>query len=120
MWSDHESQCDYLNFSETVSNLVKLLGNSNLLPVSIGIYGSWGTGKSTLLNLIEKNINTENTIIIRYDAWLFQNFDDAKASMMEIIAEAIKNNLQENQKKSDKFVSWIKRIDYDDVQVSFL
>ena len=37
---------------------------------TIGIQGSWGTGKSTVINIIKKNfIDDENTKIVDFDSW---------------------------------------------------
>ncbi len=35
-----------------------------MLPISIGVFGSWGTGKSTILNLIEQKLQAEKKKII--------------------------------------------------------
>lgn len=56
MWSDIESKIDFLNYSEASEIIINVLQNPQMLPISIGVFGSWGTGKSTILNLIEKNI----------------------------------------------------------------
>jgi KAP P-loop domain protein len=57
-----------------------------MLPVSIGVFGNWGAGKSSLLNLIEQQIKPDEWIIIKFDAWLYQGFDDARAALLETIA----------------------------------
>lgn len=61
-------------------------------PVSVGVFGTWGTGKSSLLNLIESQIRreaSEKVIVIRFDAWLYQGYDDARAALMEVIARTL-------------------------------
>ena len=57
-----------------------------MLPISIGVFGSWGTGKSTILNLIEQKLQAEKKdyILIKFDAWLYQGFDDARAALMKL------------------------------------
>lgn len=60
MWADVESNIDYLNFGEVSSLAVDILKSENMLPVSIGIFGNWGAGKSSLLKIIEKQINQED------------------------------------------------------------
>lgn len=46
MWSDIESKKDFLNYSEASEIVVNVLSNPTMLPISIGVFGSWGTGKS--------------------------------------------------------------------------
>ena len=86
MWSDTESKEDYLNFGEVSQIVTEILESEAMLPVSIGIFGNWGAGKSSLLNLIEQQIKPDEWIIIKFDAWLYQGFDDARAALLETIA----------------------------------
>ena len=52
MWSDTESKEDYLNFGEVSQIVTEILETEAMLPVSIGVFGNWGAGKSSLLNLM--------------------------------------------------------------------
>ena len=53
MWSGSESNLDYLNFSEIAESVVDIINTPEMLPISIGIFGDWGAGKSTILKLTE-------------------------------------------------------------------
>ena len=55
MWLDNASSVDMLFYSPYADTVVKFAKNNTLTPLTIGLYGSWGAGKSSLLNLIEKN-----------------------------------------------------------------
>ena len=96
MWSDTESKEDYLNFGEVSQIVTEILETEAMLPVSIGVFGNWGAGKSSLLNLIEQQIKSDEWIVIKFDAWLYQGFDDARATLLEVIAshliQAAKND----------------------------
>lgn len=114
MWSDIESNIDFLNYSESSEIVINVLQNPQMLPISIGVFGSWGTGKSTILNLIEKNLknaeNKDDYIIIRFDAWLYQGFDDARASLLEVITTEIAKLVSDNEKLYEKAINIGKRI----------
>ncbi|MEY8116038.1 P-loop NTPase fold protein [Providencia rettgeri] len=88
MWSDKESSEDYLNFGEVSQLAVDVLSTEGMLPVSIGIFGNWGAGKSSLLELIEQKLEREHKdwIVINFDSWLYQGYDDARAALLEVIA----------------------------------
>src|SRR5689334_12548384 len=94
MWADRESEIDYLNFGEVSKMTVDILTSPGMLPISIGIFGNWGSGKSSLLKLVEKELKElkdsngkdEKYIIVNFDAWLYQGYDDARISILEIIA----------------------------------
>jgi ABC-type bacteriocin/lantibiotic exporter with double-glycine peptidase domain len=51
MWKDCETELDYLDFDYLVSILNSVLRDDSLLPSSIGVYGDWGSGKSSLLKM---------------------------------------------------------------------
>lgn len=90
MWADVDTRQDFLNFSDVADLVVDVVSTPTMWPVSVGVFGTWGTGKSTLLNLIESGLSAgdrENQfIVVRFDAWLYQGFDDARAALMEVIA----------------------------------
>ena len=98
MWSDSESNLDYLNFSEIAESVVDIINTPAMLPISIGIFGDWGAGKSTILKLTEAELKSqsENYIHICFDAWLYQGYDDARASILEAIAEALVKEVEDN------------------------
>ena len=113
MWSDIDSKKDFLNYSEASEIVVNVLKNPSMLPISIGVFGSWGTGKSTILNLIEDKIQTETNngfIVIKFDAWLYQGFDDARAALLEVITLEIAKLAKDNQSLLQKTVKVGKRI----------
>ncbi|MBE2172901.1 NTPase KAP [Acinetobacter oleivorans] len=113
MWSDIESKQDFLNYSEASEIVVNVLSNPAMLPISIGVFGSWGTGKSTILNLIEQKLQTEKEedyILIKFDAWLYQGFDDARAALIEVVTLEIAKVVKDNKTLLDKTKSITKRV----------
>ncbi|CAK8725213.1 KAP NTPase domain-containing protein [Candidatus Electrothrix laxa] len=107
MWSDKESEKDYLNFGEVSQLAVDILSSEGMLPVSIGVFGNWGAGKSSLLKLIEKQLkdNQKDWIVVKFDAWLYQGYDDARAALLEVIATELTKAAEGNEglkKKAQK------------------
>ncbi len=99
MWSDVESSEDYLNFGEVSDLAVDILSTKDMLPISIGVFGNWGAGKSSLLKLIETKLENDQKdyIVINFDAWLYQGFDDARASLLEVIATELLKSAKEDK-----------------------
>lgn len=113
MWSDVESNEDYLNFGEVSSLAIDIISSPKMLPVSIGIFGNWGSGKSSMLNLIEtqlKDSTDKNYIIVRFDAWLYQGYDDVRAALLETIASTLLEHA-DTSKVADKVRSLLTRVD---------
>jgi predicted KAP-like P-loop ATPase len=87
MWADTETEIDFLNYTEIAELIVELISRPDLLPLSLGIFGGWGVGKSSTLRLVEKEITaSDDCVIVRFDAWLYQDFDDARSALMSVIA----------------------------------
>jgi predicted KAP-like P-loop ATPase len=100
MWADIDTDTDYLNYREVAEVVAELLLDPGMRPVSIGIFGTWGTGKSTLLNLIDGELQTraaKQIIVIRFDAWLYQGYDDARAALMDVIARTLYDAAKANE-----------------------
>lgn len=91
MWADAETDTDYLNYSEIAELIAELIADERLLPLSLGVFGGWGIGKSSTLNLVEHILRQEDDkyLIVRFDAWLYQDFDDARAALMSVISGAL-------------------------------
>lgn len=61
---DSESIEDYLSRKQHAEEISKLISNKKTLsPLTLGIYGRWGEGKSSFLRLIESELNVLNTKI---------------------------------------------------------
>jgi len=99
MWSDKESDSDYLNFGEVSQLAVDILTSSGMLPVSLGVFGNWGAGKSSLLKLIDKDLRRGegDRLVVNFDAWLYQGYDDARAALLEVIARELNRAAKGNE-----------------------
>lgn len=118
MWRDSESDQDFLNFTEVAEQIATLATTPSLLPVSIGVFGTWGTGKSTVLKLVEKQLEASKTagnetpVVVKFDAWLYQGFDDARAALMEVVASELLRIAEEKKTYVEKAKEFASRINY--------
>lgn len=115
MWSDKESSIDFLNFNETAESIKDLITEKNLMPISVGIFGDWGAGKSTILELTKSTFDddAENYIQVSFDAWMFQGYDDAKAALLETIAATLVKQAESDEsllKKAKEFAGRVNKI----------
>lgn len=46
MWNDIETTQDFLNFSVIADTVAELIVEADGQPISIGVSGNWGAGKS--------------------------------------------------------------------------
>ena len=113
MWLDNASNIDLLFYSPYADTVANFAEEESLSPLTVGLYGSWGAGKSSLLNLIKNNLNkSDDVVCIVLNAWQFEGYEDAKIAIMESLLKAIKENktFWENAKKDIK--SLLSRIDF--------
>ncbi len=92
MWSDSETDRDFLNFKSVADIAAEIISQADGRALSIGVSGSWGVGKSSMLKLLGgslKERTDERVIFVEFNAWLYQGFDDTRAALMETIADAI-------------------------------
>ena len=88
MWPDNETEKDFLNFSGVAGTVAEIITQATGRPTSIGISGSWGAGKSSMIKLVraalaEKDQNDpEQFIYVEFNAWLYQGYDDARAAVL--------------------------------------
>ena len=72
MWLDNASSIDMLFYSPYANTIVSFTKNAYLTPMTIGLYGSWGAGKSSLLQLIEQRIEDDrddDVVCVSLNAW---------------------------------------------------
>ena len=91
MWKDSESNIDYIDF-EYIADLVnEIVMDDSLLPASIGVYGDWGSGKSSIMSISQKALNKKDNdaLIINFNSWLFEDYGDAKNTVINCILDQI-------------------------------
>lgn len=92
MWSDNETLRDLVNFSHVADIAAERIVGAKGEPLSIGISGDWGVGKSSMMKLLKTSLEARQDVEIRFvefNAWLYQSYDDARAALMDTIAAAV-------------------------------
>jgi hypothetical protein len=116
MWSDNETSIDLLGFEYLVTAVTSIVNNDALLPTTIGVYGDWGSGKSSLLKMIARQFEgKDGVLLLSFNGWLFEGFDDAKTALMGTILDEIisKRLVSTEVKEGAKRLGWklLKQID---------
>ena len=110
---DHETAVDLLNYQSMSTTISRLLHKNREKPVTIGIHGSWGAGKSSILKMIEEDLSGgEDTLCILFNGWTFQGFDDAKIVLIETIVEELRRKRGNIEKVKELSGNLFKRLDW--------
>jgi predicted KAP-like P-loop ATPase len=92
MWSDNETLRDLVNFSHVAEIAAERIIGAKGEPISLGISGDWGVGKSSMMKLLRTSLEAREDVDIRFvefNAWLYQSYDDARAALMETITATV-------------------------------
>ncbi|AUR01637.1 ATP-binding protein [Phaeobacter inhibens] len=88
--ADNETAVDLLYYEAIAKTVVRVVSEKSDEPLSVGVHGDWGAGKSSILMMVEESFkDDERVLCIRFNGWLFQGFDDAKTVLIETIVEEL-------------------------------
>lgn len=121
MWKDIETSEDLLGYRFHAKLLKEIVLDKSMLPTSIGIFGNWGYGKSSLMLLLEKEINEEiamhvaegNTLRIlqvRFNGWQYESYETTKYSLIQVLLDSVEKYLSDNRDVFEKLDILLKRI----------
>ncbi|OUE21496.1 KAP family P-loop domain protein [Clavibacter michiganensis] len=106
LWSDEPATTDLLSFDAIAETVVDALFDESLNPVALGISGAWGSGKTTVLNLIDRHVeersiaSASTVIVVRADPWRY----DPTVGPKESLIAAVLKSLQDEFKGEDVVV----------------
>jgi hypothetical protein len=102
MWADNETRIDLLGFEFLVDELLVVLREPRLLPVTVGVAGDWGSGKSSLAAMAEAELAAdEGFLTVSFSPWRFEDYEDVKTALMAAVIGA----LQERAHADAKFAA---------------
>lgn len=119
MWPDNETERDFLNFSGVADTVAEIIVQAHGRPISIGVSGAWGIGKSSMIKLTQASLakrkrqeGEREFIFVEFNAWLYQGYDDARAALMDVIASKLEVESKTRQKGVEKAKSLLKRVNW--------
>jgi len=118
VWPDNETDRDFLNFTGVADTVAEIIVQADGRPISIGVSGAWGVGKSSMIKLIRRSLEQRTPeegsefIFVEFNAWLYQGYDDARASLLEQIATRLAKEAEERKKGVEKAKDLLKRVDW--------
>jgi predicted KAP-like P-loop ATPase len=118
MWPDNETERDFLNFTGVADTVAEIIVQAHGRPISIGVSGAWGVGKSSMIKLIRRAFEQRaegrrsDFVFVEFNAWLYQGYDDARASLLEVIATTLEKEAQERKTGLEKAQELLKRVDW--------
>ena len=119
MWPDNETEHDFLNFSSVADSVAEIVVQARGRPISIGVSGAWGAGKSSMIKLTQASLGARprkegesEFVFVEFNAWLYQGYDDARAALMDVIATKLEEEAKSREKGMDKAKALLKRVNW--------
>ena len=110
---DNETRVDLLNNQAIATTIIKLIRDRPDQPVTVGVHGDWGAGKSSVLEMIEVGFKHEESVLcLKFNGWRFQGFEDAKIALIEGIVTGLLEQRPDLTKATKAVKDIFRRIDW--------
>lgn len=96
---DSYKNCTHQKIADTLHDIIESDNNA----ITIGLEGEWGTGKSTVINLLENKFDSKKnnkTLFFKFDAWCHDG-DPLRITFLSCLINKIKKDLSNHSQKSD-------------------
>jgi hypothetical protein len=99
-----------------VAAVLSVVHDRSLLPATIGIFGDWGSGKSSLMRMVQAELEEEGKdgkiLCICFNGWLFEGYEDTKTALMSTILKDISDNRTLGAKAEETLGKLLKRVNW--------
>jgi predicted KAP-like P-loop ATPase len=118
MWADNDTDRDFLNFTGVADTVAEIIVQAQGKPISIGVSGAWGVGKSSMIRLIRRGLadrkeaQSDSFVLVEFNAWLYQGYDDARAALLEVIATTLAKEAEKRKTAIEKAGELLKRVNW--------
>jgi KAP family P-loop domain len=95
MWSDRETVDDCLGFSSYVESLAEVCLEPEIAPLTVGIFGSWGSGKTSLMQMLRAHIDAcaakeagdrkPKVVTLWFNAWRYEGKEEIQSALIHSI-----------------------------------
>ena len=121
MWKDTEKAEDLLGYRFHAKLLKDIVLDDNMLPTSIGIFGNWGYGKSSLMLLMQKEVDIEiakqkdagkewRVLQVRFNGWQYENYESTKYTLIQVLLDSVESYLSADKGFFEKMDELLRRI----------
>jgi predicted KAP-like P-loop ATPase len=110
---DQETATDLLYYEAIAKTIVSIVQKSPTAPVTVGVHGDWGAGKSSVLKMLERAFaENDRVLCLWFNGWTFEGFEDAKTVVIETIVDELRRARPGSTKVADAAKKVLKRVDW--------
>lgn len=116
MWSDNETTRDLLGFKVHSELIQSVVLDADLLPIVVGVFGDWGGGKSSIMRMLETQLDSQEDVVCLYfNGWMFEGYEDAKTALLTSILVSLGEHKNFKDQLKDQVVSLLRRVQWMDI-----
>jgi len=102
LWSDDPAPDDLLSFDAVAATVADALLDDALDPVALGLSGTWGSGKTTVLGLVRRELDEraeedQKVLVIETEPWRYDPTTGAKESLIGEVLAALAKEVENTQ-----------------------
>jgi hypothetical protein len=123
MWPDNETADDLFGFQVHADLIRSVILNRKMLPVTVGVFGDWGGGKTSIMRMLERSLSPESwekgslgaiecekTAVVYINTLQFEGYDDAKAAILTAVLLQLHENKRFSATVRDRALKLLKGI----------
>lgn len=125
MWPDNETINDLIGFKVHADLIRAVVTNPTMLPTTIGVFGDWGGGKTSIMKMLECDLDPEHwpegseerkrydgVAVVYVDTWLFEGYDDAKAAILTSVILELAEHKRFGPRVRDAVISLLDKVNW--------
>ena len=88
---------DKFGFREHAQILCNAISATSDLPLAVGVYGPWGSGKTSFINLCHEIFETDGIPTVRFNPWKYDRRDEVWHALIQTVLNEIATRLSESE-----------------------
>lgn len=103
LWADNPTAQDLLGFTDIAAPVLEAIRRERLDPVAVGIFGDWGSGKTTVLEVLNDQLHgVSDTEVVYTRPWEYDPSLDPRASLIAEVLDALRTRVQADARRWDR------------------
>jgi hypothetical protein len=89
---DNPSVDDKYGFAPTADVIVDAIQSASRRPITVGVFGGWGSGKTSLMQMVEERLKRSDIKTVWFKAWKYSGKEIIWNALIQTVLLAMKND----------------------------